>query len=289
VAGLEETVRETVVQVLDAAPAGTEIDAVEQLTAPIPVLVIAALLAVQDGDRHDFRRWSDAMIEYADSRDQEDMKLAGELYGFFAKHVRARMASPGDDLVSVLAQASFQGESLSMEQILMFCMTLLVAGNETTRHLLSGGLLALDQHPDQKTHLASDPRLVPGACEEMLRWVTPIRAMGRTPHTDVTIGGVEIPAGDFVVMLYASANRDERVWGPTGSAFDVTRPVSTTHVAFGFGEHLCLGAALARLEARVFFEELLARYPHYAVSGEPQWTESTLVNGPKRLPVVLAP
>ena len=125
--------------------------------------------------------------------------------------------------------------------------------------------------------------------EELLRWVTPIQAFGRTAVVDVELGGQEVPAGDFLVMLYASGNRDEAAFGPTAGQLDVRRPVTPTHVAFGFGEHLCLGAALARLEARVFFEELLSRYPTYELVGEPEYVRSTLVRGAARMPLVLAP
>jgi cytochrome P450 len=169
----------------------------------------------------------------------------------------------------------------------MFCLTLLVAGNETTRHLLSGGLQALAAHPDQRARLAADPTLIPQAVEEMLRWVTPIQAMGRTAVTDLEFGGQQISEGDYLVMLYASGNRDERAFGPTADRFDVGRPISPAHVAFGFGEHLCLGAPLARLEARVFWEELLDRYPAYELAGEPDMAHSTLVRGATRMPIVL--
>jgi cytochrome P450 len=288
VSRLEDAVRATVRAVLDAAPAGEEIDAVRTLTAPIPVLVIARLLGVEDGDVGDFQRWSDAMIEFADSRSAEGEQAGVELFRFLSRHIDARYQQAGADLISLLTGASFAGQALDRQQILMFCLTLLVAGNETTRHLLSGGMQALAEHPDQRQALIDDPALIPQAGEEMLRWVTPIQAMGRTPHEDVEIAGTVVPAGDYVVMLYASGNRDEAVFGATADRFDISRSISPTHVAFGFGEHLCLGAPLARLEVRVFFEELLARYPRFSVVGEPQWTQSTLVHGPRRMPIVLS-
>jgi len=164
-----------------------------------------------------------------------------------------------------------------------------VAGNETTRHLLTGGAVALSEHPDQRAALASAPEGLPGAVEECLRWVTPVHAFCRTPTEDLDVGGVPVAAGDYLVMLYASANRDESVFGPTADRFDVTRPVQPTHLAFGFGEHLCLGASLARLEARVFFEELLSRYPAYEVLGPPVRVPSTIVASVAELPVRLVP
>ena len=284
---MEAAVRATVQRVLDNVPAGEEIDAVAALTGPIPVLVIANLLGVSDGDLADFQRWSDAMIEFSDapSRDGHESGLA--LFAFFDRHIMSRYEQPGDDLISLLTAASVDGVSLTREQILMFCLTLLVAGNETTRHLLSGSLLALWEQPSQRTALVNRPELLPGAVEEMLRWVTPIQAMARTAVSDMTFAGQDVGAGDYLVMLYASGNRDEAIFGPTADRFDISRPVSPAHVAFGFGEHLCLGASLARLEARLFFELLLARYPAYEIPGRPVWTRSTLVHGPVSMPIVL--
>jgi cytochrome P450 len=166
-----------------------------------------------------------------------------------------------------------------------YALALLIAGNETTRHLLSGGAYALWEHPEQRAALAARPAEIPNAVEECLRWVTPIQAFGRTATRDTELGGAAISEGDFVVLLYASANRDEEAFGPTADRFDVTRPFDAAHVAFG--EHLCLGAALARLEARVMLEELLARFPSFEVTGEPVWAHSTLVRGMTSMPVVL--
>jgi cytochrome P450 len=287
VSRLEEAVRSTVRDVLDDVPIGEVFDAVTRVTAPVPVLVIAKLLGIEDGDVADFQRWSDAMIEYSDGPSDDNQNAGVELFSFLGRHIQSRYAHPSDDVISVLTGAALGGEALSRDQVMMFCLTLLVAGNETTRHLLSGGIYALWQHPDQCAALVADPSRIAQAGEEMLRWVTPIQAMGRTPKAEVEIGGQVIPAGDYVVMLYASGNRDERIFGPTADRFDIGRTVSPTHVAFGFGEHLCLGASLARLEVRVFWEEFLARFPTFEVTGEPVWTESTLVHGPRRLPITV--
>jgi cytochrome P450 len=196
--------------------------------------------------------------------------------------------SQDNSLLALLKSADLDGRPLSRLEIMGFCMTLLVAGNETTRTLISGGLEALHQHPDQRAQLVEDAALLPGAVEELLRWVTPIQAFGRTAVVDVELGGHRIPAGDFLVMLYASGNRDESVFGPTADRLDIGRSVTPTHVAFGFGEHLCLGAALARLEARVFFEELLVRYPAYELVGPVEYVSSTLVRGASRMPLILS-
>jgi cytochrome P450 len=164
-------------------------------------------------------------------------------------------------------------------------MTLMVAGNETTRSLISGGALALAEHPDQRAALAAAPERMSGAVEECLRWVTPIQAFCRTANDDGELGGAPIAAGDYLVLLYASGNRDETVFGADADHFDVERPATPAHVAFGFGEHLCLGASLARLEAKLVFEELLRRYPTYEIAGEPVFTSSTLTRSLAALPV----
>jgi cytochrome P450 len=171
----------------------------------------------------------------------------------------------------------------------VFLLTLLVAGNETTRTLLSGAALVLDQHSGQRAALAADPSLLPGAMEECLRWVTPVQAFCRTATENCTVGGRTIGQGDYLCLLYASGNRDERIFGDDAGTFDVRRATNPMHVAFGFGEHVCLGASLARLESRIFMEELLALYPDYAVTGPAERVASTTVAGIRSLPVVLTP
>ena len=295
---LEQRVRELTRSLLDAVPPGETVDLVDALAAPLPVQVIAELLGIDDGDRDDFRRWSDAAIELGEHIDSggapDDAPVVAvmELHAYLLEQVRARRAAPSDDLLSVLVGSDVDGSPVGDSEAVMYAMSLLVAGNETTRHLLSGALLALFEHPDQRQALADGPSAsrIAGAVEELIRWVTPIQAFGRTATEDVSLGGAAIGAGDWVVLLYASANRDESAFGPTAGRFDTTRSASPSHVAFGFGEHLCLGASLARLEARVFLEELLAgshARPDYAIVGEPGWVTSTLVRGMSTLPGVL--
>jgi cytochrome P450 len=285
---LEEAVRRTVTEVLDGPTPNEPVDGVDLIASVVPIAVIAELFGVGDADRDVFRRWSDAIIA---APDKADPRGTGTELDQMAEFLLAHIDSPatdGNDLLEILKAVELDGRRLSRLEIMGFCMTLLVAGNETTRTLLSGGMEVLHQHPDQRAMLADDPSLLPGAVEELLRWVTPIQAFGRTAVVDVEIGGQRIPAADFVIMLYASGNRDESVFGPTAAHFDVLRPVAPTHLAFGFGEHLCLGAALARLEARVFFEELLSRFPAYDLVGPVEYIRSTLVRGAVRMPMVLA-
>ena len=293
VAQLSERVHARTVEVLDRVEPGSEVDFVDAVAAPIPVLVIAELLGVGDADEQDFRRWSDACIEGAeDDTDHEaegleKMAAVGELMAFLGEHVSARRAEPGDDLLSLLVTAEVEGRALTDDEVVMYCLSILVAGNETTRHLLSGAAAALYEHPDQRALLRRDADAMDGAVEECLRWVTPIQLFCRTATTDARIGDVDIPAGDRVVLLYASANRDEAAFGDDADRFDVTRPPNPAHLAFGFGEHLCLGASLARLEGRIVLRQLLDRFGAYEVTGEPTWGRSTLVRGMASLPVLL--
>lgn len=287
VSGLEPRLREMASGVLDGLGREAEIDYVAEVSAPLPVLAIAELLGVDNADRADFRRWSDAVIGGSEEDREATLRSALELIDFLGAHADARRRQPTDDLVSELVEAKVDGCPLAPDAVVTYLMALLVAGNETTRHLLSGSMAALSAHPDQRRLLAQDRSAVPLAVEECLRWVTPIQVFARTATADVELGGQAVEAGDWVVLAYGSANRDEAVFGESASRFDVTRPVPPTHLSFGFGEHLCLGASLARLEARVFLEELLARFPDAEVTGPPTWVPSTLVRGMRSLPVVL--
>jgi len=285
VSSLEDRIRTVARAVLAEVPEGTEIDFIDAVAAPFPVLVIAELLGIERGDRDQFRRWSDAAIESPDQPDENLTDLAA-LFQFLIHHVELRRNQPADDIASAVVHADVAGEPVTTREAVGYLLALLVAGNETTRHLVSGSTQALAEHPEQRALLARDPARIANAVEECLRWVTPIQAFGRTATRATRLQGRPIAEGDFVVMLYASANRDEAAFGPSAGRFDVTRPVDTQHLAFGFGEHLCLGAALARLEGRVFLKELLARFPDYVLTEEPELSRSTLVRGATRMPVV---
>ncbi|MEY2592286.1 MAG: hypothetical protein QOJ67_4270 [Acidimicrobiaceae bacterium] len=292
VAKMEATVRRITTDAFDAlddVPAAHVVDLVERMSLPIPVAVIAELLGMGEQDMAQVRRWSDATIEITDNPTEEVVAAATEFMVFLHDHVRERFESPGDDLLSLLATSQVGDVPLNEAQVQLFCMTLMVAGNETTRSLISGGAQALAEHPSQRAALAADPSLMPAAIEEMLRWVTPIQAFCRTATQDLEIAGAKVSAGDYLVLLYASGNRDAAVFGPTADRFDIARPPTPAHVAFGFGEHLCLGASLARLEAKVVLEELLRRHPSYELAGEPTYVASTLTRSLAELPAVLHP
>ena len=283
----ETMIRAIARECLDAIEPGSVADLVDALAVPLPMYVIAEMLGVPRSDRPRFKRWSDSMIEAGGGRRTPATDAAlGEMLGYFAEVLADRRRAPKDDLVSTLARAEIEGEQLSDPQILMFCITLLAAGNETTRNLISGGSLLLARNPEQRERLLGERSLLPNAIEEMLRWWTPVQSFTRVAVGDTELRGKSIRGGDVLLLLYASANRDEEVWGADADRFDVGRDhAKKRHLAFGFGEHLCLGAPLARMEARVLFEELLARFPHFELAGEPEMLHSRLMHGVEQLPV----
>jgi cytochrome P450 len=192
-----------------------------------------------------------------------------------------------DDLVSLLCDAELDGEKLSDEDILWFSFLLIVAGNETTRNAISGGLLVLCEHPDERKRLQDDMSLIDTAVEEILRWTSPVTHMARVATADTEIRGQKIKQGERVVMWYPSVNRDEDVF-PEPDRFDITR-TPNEHLAFGIGEHFCLGAGFARLELKVLFQELFRRFPDIQLAGEPERLRSTFIGGIKHLPVRFTP
>jgi cytochrome P450 len=288
IAALEPRVRALARESVAALRPGEPFDFVEKVAIPLPMFVIAELLGVPKSDYGAFRRWSDVMIEAGSSGPTEaSMGAVAELFAYMVAQAAERRRAPREDVLSQIALAELDGERLSDAEIGIFCLTLLVAGNETTRNLIAGGMRALLEERAQWEKLRAKPALLPNAIEEMLRYVTPIQNFARRVLHDTELAGKKLRAGEYVVMLYGSANRDEAVFGPDAERFEITRPDADRHLAFGFGEHLCLGASLARLEARVMFEELLARGPGFALAGEPRKLPSTLVNGVLEMPVVL--
>ena len=287
VAVLEPKIREIVRGILDGIEPGSVHEFAEEIAAPLPTRMIAELIGAPPDDWEQFRAWSDAATGTADPEIELDSSVAmGQLFEYFQKLIAARRAEPRDDLLSVLAEAEIDEHRLTDEDLLNFAFLLLVAGNETTRNLIALGTLALISHPDQRRLLVENPALIPGAVEEMLRWNSPVVHMARTAAADVEIRGQRIAEGDVVVMLYGSANRDEDVFGSDSEEFKVTRHPNP-HIAFGCGEHSCVGAQLARLEATVMFEELLGRFPKLELVGDVDRMRATMVPGVKRMPVRL--
>jgi cytochrome P450 len=287
VAVLEPKIREIVRGILQGLQPDSVHEFAEEIAAPLPTRMIAELIGAPPDDWEQFRVWSDAATGTADPEIELDSSVAmGQLFEYFQKLIAARRANARDGLLSVLAGAEIDGHRLTDEDLLNFAFLLLVAGNETTRNLIALGTLALIAHPDQCRLLTDDPTLIPGAVEEMLRWNSPVVHMARTAMTDVEIRGQRIAEGDVLVMLYGSANRDEEIFGSDSEQFKVTRHPNP-HIAFGCGEHSCVGAQLARLEASVMFDELLRRFPKIELVGEVDRMRATMVPGVKRMPVRL--
>jgi cytochrome P450 len=267
-----------------------DFDAVPDISAEMSLQVIADVLGVPASDRMEVFRWSNAIgslgIEDPDyaPTPQALGEAAAEMFRYCGELVEHRRRhGHTDDILSALLEAEVDGEKLNRDQLNEFFMLLAIAGNETTRNTLSHGILALSRHPDQQALLAEDPGAVKAAVEELLRWSTPVMHFRRTVTRDVEIRGQAIPAGDWVLMHYLSANRDEEVF-ERAAEFDITR-ADAGHTAFGGGgTHFCLGAQLARLELRVMLEELYPNVPGLAVTAEPDRLRSSFFHGIKRLP-----
>lgn len=287
IAALEPRIRviaEGLVDDLIAANRRGDADLVAAIAAPLPVIAIAEMLGVPTDRREEFRRWSDASvaglsgIEDADGMSPEE---ASEAMGeFFAEAVRERQRVPANDLISALVTGA---EPLSDGELLYFCITLLVAGNETTTNLVGNATLALFDHPEAAARLWADPSLVADAMEEALRYEAPVQMLARTATEDVTIAGEDIPAGTMVMLILGSANRDPAHYEDPDT-YDIDRDVRD-HVAFGNGIHLCLGAHLARLEARVAFEVMISRIRDLRPDGPSERNPMQMLRGVRHLPV----
>lgn len=287
VEALEPRMRAIATELLDRVPDDGEVDFAREVAAPLPSMVIAELLGAPAEDWPDLIRWSDAFNASQDPEEELDAREANAaLHVYFEELIADRRGAPRDDLISTLLAAEIGGRRLTPKEVYSFLWLLLLAGNETTRNLIALGTLALIEHPEQLARLREAPALLPRAIEEMLRWCNPVTHMARTAREDVELRGRKIRRGDLVVMLYGAANRDASVFGPDAERFDVTRQPNP-HIAFGVGEHFCIGANLARMEARVLFEELLARFPSLELGGPVGRVRATMTPAVKRMPVRL--
>jgi cholest-4-en-3-one 26-monooxygenase len=289
---LEANIHRVTDAIIDQVIVKGEADFVTDLSAELPLQVIAELLGVPPDDRHRMFEWSNRMVGNEDpeyqTQAEEALHAAMELYAYAAELFATKRVDPHADLMSVLTTVEVEGEQLSEMELELFFLLLTVAGNETTRNLMSGAMDTFFQHPDQWQRLRDDRSLLPRAVEEMLRFVSPVMNFRRTAMRDLTLSGTDIKAGDKVVFFHASANRDEEVFADPDT-FDVGRDPNP-HIAFGGGgPHFCLGANLARMEIRVMFEHLLDRMPDIRRRGELQRLQSQFINGVKHLPVSFTP
>jgi cholest-4-en-3-one 26-monooxygenase len=267
------------------------LDFVEQIAAPFPLAVVAWMLGVPRDDWPLLFRWTNEIIgkddpEYrrpGETPGQTMKRARGEVHAYFTQLIEQRRGDLGDDLVSELITAEVDGRPLTPLQLALYCEVLVEAGNETTRNAISGGVLAFAERPDQWQRLRAHPELVPDAVEEILRWASPIAYFSRVATEDYALGGEVIPAGEQVALFWASANRDEDVFDDPFEFRIDRRP--NPHLAFGFGEHFCMGAHLARREIELVYRQLLARVAELEVCG-PIERLSSIQNGSiKHLPV----
>jgi cytochrome P450 len=282
VRALEPVVRARTKALVDRFEDDTPTDVVALLSVPLPLQVISEILGVPDDEWERCYEWSEAVIPGAtDWPEERRAQLMADMVGYLVGAAKDRRARPRHDVLTQLAQVEIDGERLSDDELGMFLVQLLVAGNETTRDLISSGLLAFADHPGQWGRVRADRSLVPGAVEEMLRWSSPVVSFLRTATRPTEVRGVAVAEGEPVLMLFASANRDEDAFGPSAGAFDVGRQPNP-HLAFGQGSHFCLGAALARLEGRVVLDALLERFSDVERAGDVERSPSSVVTGIRR-------
>jgi len=279
---------------IDAVCERGECDFVWDLAAPLPMAVIGDMLGVRPEEREMFLKWSDDLVSFLSSTaDPEQFQLTMDAFAAYSQYmmgmIEARKEEPTDDLVSVLVHAEVEGSKLEDHQIVTEVLLLLIGGDETTRHTLSGGTRQLLLHPDQHQRLVNDLDLLPNAIEEMLRWTAPVKNMARTITADTEFHGTALKEGEKMILLFESANFDERVF-ENPEHFDIER-YPNNHLAFGFGTHFCLGNQLARLELSIMQTKLLQRLPDLRLASDDQLPlrPANFVSGLEKMPVVFTP
>ena len=292
IAQMEGRIRELCRTIFAAAADKADVEFVHDVSGSLPSQVVGELVGIPEQDWDQIRDWAEQ------STSSQDPELAGDSYSSGSGMVdmamyayqlaaRRRLEPPREDLTSLILAGNFGDGPLDDMQFASFFVQLVTAGNDTTKTMLSSGVEALLNHPDQLADLRTDRALMNGAVEEILRWVNPLHYFRRTARADTELGGKSIAAGDKVAMIYTSANRDEEVFGVTAHDFDIRRSPNH-HVSFGYAQHFCLGVHLARLEGRVFFDELLNTFSTIEQTGPSRRIRSNLNNGLKTLPVHLA-
>ena len=291
----EGKVRAICTRLIDAVCERGECEFVREIAAPLPLIMIGDMLGMPPEDFETLLRWSETMLKAtSSSATQEELDAAaqagGEYFTYVTGAIEQRKTNPTDDLLSTLVHAKIDGNGLAEDEIAHESLLILVGGDETTRHVITEGALALMQHPDQRQQLIDDPSRLTVAVEELLRWVSPIKNMSRTATRDTELRGEKIREGEKLLLLYPSGNRDPRAFADP-DVFDVARKPNT-HVAFGgYGTHHCLGSSLARLELRVMLDELLRRLPdlELAEGATLPLRESNFIVGIEEMPVRFTP
>ena len=301
---LEPEIRRITNQILDNIAGRPECDFVLEVASQLPLAVICGMMGIEQKDWPLMFELTNKVLGSGDPEYQTDIPEAergtpaasrqtamtgfGTMFAYFRERLEERRANPREnDLITMLIESEIDGEKLTEGDLLAFCFLLIVAGNETTRNAISGGLQVLCEHPEEKAKLLKDMSLLDGAIEEILRWVSPVHHMARTVTADTEIRGKKLKAGDRLIMWYGSGNRDKEIF-PDPYTFDITRSPND-HLAFGIGEHFCLGSGFAKKELRVMFQELFRRFPDIDLAGPPERLRSNFINGVKHLPVKYTP
>jgi cytochrome P450 len=287
---VEPAVREFVVERIERLRANGGGDIVAELFKPLPSMVVAHYLGVPESDRGRFDVWTDAIVSgaVAEGQPPDAMAAAAEMFGYFTELVERRKVEPGDDTISHMVAAGLgaDGDVGGLQKIMGWTFTMVTGGNDTVTGMLGGSAPLLTQHLDQREKLIENPSLIGDAVEELLRLTSPVQGLARTATRDVEINGVTVPAGRKVLLLYGSANRDERQYGPDAEKFDVLRKPKGI-LTFAQGNHHCIGNAAARMESRVAIEELLARCPDFSVDCDAiEYAEGMFTRRPTSIPFV---
>jgi len=287
---LETDMRQKIRDLLENVEGKGEFNFVTEIAEQLPLWVLCEMMGIPESDRPKIRDLVNNLTDASIQQDPENSFQIWvnymELFKMGRDMIEERRKNPTDDLMSVVANTKVEGGELPPELLDGFFLLMVIAGNETTRNTLTGGLMALTENPEERNKLIKDPSLISNATDEMLRWVTSVIYFRRTAMKDTNIRGQDIKAGDKIVMWYGSANRDEDIF-PDGHLFKVDRENAKKHLAFGAGEHLCLGNRLGHMQIRILFEELLARFPNIHATADPVRVPSNFLAGISELKVNL--
>jgi cytochrome P450 len=293
---MEPHVRALTTRIIDEVIEQGKCDFVMDISRRLPLEMICEMVGVPEGDWEGMFELTNRVLGFDDPEfgrqdlapTVEEMEMSLNMFQYMSQLIEERRKDPREDVLSVLIHTEDSGTTLNDGEIFMMFLLLIVAGNETTRNATSQGMLAMMQNPAERQKLLDDPSAIPVAVEEIVRWASPVMHFERVATKDTEVGGQKIKEGEEVTLWYPSANRDESKFGETADQFIVDRKPNE-HIAFGKGEHFCLGANLARLELRVMFEEILTRMPDMELAGEPDRLRSNFIGGIKRMPVSYSP